>query len=255
MTKKNDLKETASAGSVGAHSVAVRFDSKRDEYPTKKRTGSFLDFMQQFNKKVGNSFNPKSIQKPFKLKENVSLDQIYSKLSGIENQGRMSDDNTQTYGVEDDEGNLMKITVRGDQQEEFEAALARELAEVEEYKMTGRGGYGRNVSMAEVLYNLKQNFDLVNVEFPEIPKDKVYNADKVSDPEDVETDLPDPEENVGTTAEDEGDEDLGDVDFGEEGEMGGEEEFGGEEGEEGETAELEEGAEGSEGEGEAESKE
>lgn len=226
MTKKKKLDETAAAGSVGAHSVAVRFDSKRDNHPTLKRTGSFLDFMQQHGKKPANSFNPTPIEKPFKLKENVSLDHIYSKLSGIGNQSRMSEDNTQTYGVEDDEGNLMKITVRGDQQEEFEAALARELAEVEEYKMTGKGGYGRNVSMAEVLYNLKQNFDLVNVEFPEIPKDKVYNADKVSDPEDVETDLPDPEKNVGNAdTEGQEDEELGDVDFGEEGEEEGEEDL------------------------------
>jgi hypothetical protein len=199
MSKNNKIDETAAAGSVGAHSVAVRFDSKdRDGYPTKKRAGNFLDFMQKNNKKIANGLNMKPIKTPYNitLNENVSLDQIYSKLSGIQNQSRMQDDNTETYGVEDDDGNLMKITVRGNQQEEFEAALARELAEIEEYKMTGRGS-GGNVSMAELLYNLKQDFDIVNVEFPEIPQDKVYNADKVSDPDELDTDLPDPEKNVG----------------------------------------------------------
>jgi hypothetical protein len=242
MSKNKKINETAAAGAVGAHSVAVRFDSKeRDDYPTKKRVGGFLDFMQRNNKKITNRLQMKEIKTPYNisLKENVSLDQIYSKLSGIQNQGRMNDDNTETYGVEDDDGNLMKITVRGDQQEEFEAALARELAEIEEYKMTGRGGHGRNVSMAEVLYNLKQDFDIVNVEFPEIPKDKVYNADKVSDPDEVDTDLPDPEENIGNAEmgdESELDDLGGDAEGDEFGDMG----DAGEEGEEGEAGEEEE---------------
>lgn len=251
MKNKSKVQETAAAGSVGAHSVAVRFDSKeREDYPTKKRAG-LLDFLQK-NKKIANGLNMREIKTPFaiSIKEDVSLDQIYSKLGGVSNQSRMHEDNTQTYGVEDDEGNLMKITVRGDQQEEFETALAQELAEVEEYKMTGRGS-GGNISMAEVLYNLKQNFDIVNVEFPEIPKDKVYNADKVSDPQDVDTEVaPDPEapegeldgfddEGLENTENPEGD--LEDVDFGDdeglEGEGEEEEDLGTEFGEEGEEEE------------------
>jgi len=187
---KKTVEETAASGSVGAHSIAVRTDGAKDDFPTQRRGGSFLDFMEKFNSRLKNKANMKLVDssRPFpkKLKENVSLDQVYSKLSGIRNQGRMEDNNTSTYGVEDDDGNLMKITVRGDQAEKFEVALAQELGELENYKMTGRGGYGREVSIAEVLYNLKQQFDIITVEFPEIPTNKVYNADKVSDPEDAE---------------------------------------------------------------------
>lgn len=237
MNNPKKIKESAAVGSVSAGSIAVRTDttSRGEKRPMKKRDLGFLNFMQKNNRKIANGLNMKEIKTPFpvsKLKENVSLDQIYSKLSGVQNQSRMQEDNTQTYGVEDDNGNLMKITVRGDQQEEFESALAEELAEVEEYKMTGRSGHGGNVSMAEVLYNLKQNFDIVNVEFPEIPKDKVYNADKVSDPEDVNTgdefqnngledsDGGDLDNEQGFEDENgepgEGSEDLDDVDFGDE---------------------------------------
>lgn len=231
MKSKKRIQESAASGSVSAGSVAVRTDNRgREDYPTQKRDVGLLKFLQRNNKKIANGLNMKEIKTPFpvSLKENVSLDQIYSKLGGVQNQSRMHEDNTQTYGVEDDDGNLMKITVRGDQQEEFESALAQELAEVEEYKMTGRSGHGGNVSMAEVLYNLKQNFDIVNVEFPEIPKDKVYNADKVSEPDEADTNTLPPEDNqppdddlegeegFDDSGEETGEEDLEDVDFGDE---------------------------------------
>jgi len=182
------IEETAAGGSVSAHSIAVRTDGGAN-IPMQKREDSFLNFMAKFNSRLQNKVDMKPVatKKPFSktLKEEVSLDQVYSKLGGIRNQGRKDNENSQTYGVEDDDGNLMKITVKADQAEKFEVALAQELGELENYKMTGRGGHGKEVSIAEVLYNLKQDFDIITVEFPEIAKDKVYNADKVTDPENV----------------------------------------------------------------------
>jgi len=215
MSNKNNLHESGAAGTVSAHSVAVRADAGGSHpHGIKKRAG-LLDFLSSYqSKKLGNRLDMKQVKTPFNISinEDVSLDQIYSKMSGIENAGRKDEENSVTYGVEDDDGNLMKITVKADQGEDFEVALAQELGEVEAYKMTGRGGYGRDVSMAEVLFNLKQKFDIIDVEFPEIPKDKVYNADKVSDPSDLDTDF-----DMG--GEDPEDESMGLED---EGEMGGE---------------------------------
>ena len=192
MTVNKNIQESAAAGSVSAHSIAVRADAGGSHpHGIKKRTGLFNFLSSYQSKKLGNRLNMHQVETPFKISinEDISLDQIYSKMSGIENSSRRDEDNSVTYGVEDDDGNLMKITVRKDQGEDFEVALAQELGEVESYKMTGRGGHGRDVSMAEVLFNLKQKFDIIDVEFPEIPKDKVYNADKVSDPSDLETDF------------------------------------------------------------------
>lgn len=215
--RNKKLKESAAGGSVSAHSIAVRTDAGgRHEHPIKRRHDSLLNFMTKFNDKVANRVQMKPVKKPFNIaiNEDVSLDQIYSKLSGIENSARRQDDNAVTYGVEDDQGNIMKITVRADQGEEFEVALAQELGDIEAFKMTGRGGKGRDVSMAEVLFNLKQKFDVIDVEFPEIPSDKVYNADKVSKPEDLSTDSDfdddlDSDDDLGDLG-DEGD-DLGDM--------------------------------------------
>lgn len=192
MNKRDKLTESAAAGAVSAGSIAVRQDAGGSHPHGMKRRGSLLDFLSSYQKKaLGNRLNMKPVETPFKVsvKEDVSLDQIYSRMSGIENASRGDDKESVTYGVEDDNGNLMKITVNANNAEDFEVALAQELGEVESYKMTGRGGYGRDVSMAEVLFNLKQKFDIIDVEFPEIPKDKVYNADKVSDPSDLDTEL------------------------------------------------------------------
>ena len=184
---KNKVIESAASGAVGAHSIAVRVDG---ETPPMKRREGLLSFLTKYhNKQYANSFKMVPVNThSIAVTEDVSLDQVFSKLRGIENTARRDDNNATTYGVEDDSGNMMKITVNSSQAEDFEVALAQELGELEEYKMTGRGGYGRDISMAEVLFNLKQKFDIIDVEFPEIPTDKVYNADKVSDPEDLQTD-------------------------------------------------------------------
>jgi len=223
MKNSKNIHESAAGGSVSAHSIAVRPDAGGSHrHPIKKRTDSLLDFMTKFHSKVANRAQMKPVKTPFNISinEDVSLDQIYSKLSGIENSSRKDDDNAVTYGVEDDQGNIMKITVRADQGEEFEVALAQELGDIEAYKMTGRGGKGRDVSMAEVLFNLKQKFDVIDVEFPEIPTDKVYNADKISDPSEVaepefddDLDLGDEDEDLGLEGEG-GDEDEGEGDEG-----------------------------------------
>lgn len=205
MKSKTRLNESAAEGSVSATNIAVRMDAGgRHKYPTHKRRDSLLDFMTKFHSKVANKAQMKPVKKPFNisLNEEVSLDQIYSKLSGVENSARKDEDNAVTYGVEDDKGNIMKITVRSDQGQDFEVALAQELGDVEAYKMTGRGGKGRDVSMAEVLFNLKQKFDVIDVEFPEIPTDKVYNADKISDPSDVPESEPDFDDDLGSDSPD-----------------------------------------------------
>lgn len=233
MPNNKELKESAAGGSVSATSIAVRPDAGGSHPHGIRRREGLLSFLSSYqSKRIGNRLNMKPVEKPFKVSvnEDISLDQIYSKMSGLEQASKADDTNSVTYGVEDDDGNLMKITVRRDQGEDFEVALAQELGEVEAYKMTGRGGYGRDVSMAEVLFNLKQKFDIIDVEFPEIPRDKVYNADKVSDPSDLESEF------------DLDDEMEDDLDLEDEGEMGPED--GGIEGEDTEEDDLDFDAEG-----------
>lgn len=174
MTKQK-LNETAGGGSTGAGGVAVRTDGPGI---SGKQRRSLQDYLRKFQKRVVNRYKFAPVTPfPIRLGEAFDLQDVLSRLRGIEGKSVEPRDNV-TYGVEDDEGNIMKVTVRKDQAAEFEAVLAHELADIEAFSVTGQ--QGKDVSMAELLYNLKDKFDIIDVEFPNIPTDVIYNADKAT---------------------------------------------------------------------------
>lgn len=174
MTKQK-LNETAGGGAVGAGGVAVRTDGPGI---SGKQRRSLQDYLRKFQKRVVNRYKFAPVTPfPIRLGEAFDLQDVLSRLRGIEGKAVEPRDNV-TYGVEDDEGNIMKITVRKDQAAEFEAVLAHELADIEAFSVTG--DEGKDVSMAELLFNLKDKFDIIDVEFPKIPTDVVYNADQAT---------------------------------------------------------------------------
>lgn len=174
MTKKK-LNETAGGGATGAGGVAVRTDGPGI---SGKERRSLQDYLRKFQKRVVNRYKFSHVTPfPIRLGEAFDLQDVLSRLRGIEGKSVEPRDNV-TYGVEDDEGNIMKVTVRKDQAAEFEAVLAHELADIEAFSVTGEEG--KDVSMAELLYNLKDKFDIIDVEFPKIPTDVVYNADQAT---------------------------------------------------------------------------
>jgi hypothetical protein len=125
------------------------------------------------------------------VSEAMDVAGVTSQLKGLENKNNFDNRNTVTYGVEDDEGNLMKVTVKSEDAKSFENRLALELGEIEDHKISGYQNSG--ISLAEVLYNMKDEFNIVDVEFPEIPSDIVYNADKAS----LGEQIPDPNASMG----------------------------------------------------------
>jgi hypothetical protein len=192
------INETAAGGSVGAHSIAVRSDRLGSgEMLTRM---SLKDFMHKFNSGITNRyrFRPVNLEgSVHKITESSAfpyqVDDAVSRLKSMETDGNFDDKDVITYGIEDDKGVMMKITVPLEQGEDFERVVAQSLAEVQEYKKTGKG---EDKTLAELLYELKDKFTIVNAEFPTIPKDAVYNADEITE----------------ATPEDElGDDELGDL--------------------------------------------
>jgi hypothetical protein len=126
------------------------------------------------------------IKRRFQVSEAFNMQDVVSRLKGIE---ASNPEDTVTYGVEDDDGNVMKITVRADQAKKFEQRMAEELATIKTYADSlGTPPFSRyedepqktSTSIAELLFNLRGEFDIVDVEFPEIPSDVIYNADKAT---------------------------------------------------------------------------
>lgn len=118
------------------------------------------------------------------------------------------DDKTQTstFGLQDGDGKIVKVTVKREQAEDFESRLNSILSDSEQKK-----------EIAEVLYMLKQDYDIVDVEWDEpITEDEEEMGDGEEGGED---DLAlDGEGEEGLEGED------GELDLDAEGELGGEDE-------------------------------
>ena len=167
------IKEDACAGSTSTGSIAVNMDGG------KEHRKSFLKFLGDWQNRIVNKFSPKQFK--ISITEDFDIESVFSRLSSMEKIGSTKKTEGTTFGVEDDEGNIMKVTVRSDQAKDFEMEVARYLADIKA-NVVGRPSPrgASDISMAELLFKLKDRFDIIDVNFPKIPDDVVYNADKAS---------------------------------------------------------------------------
>lgn len=168
---RHTIKEDAAGGSVGAGAIAVA--------PTRMGGGmrkrqSLKQYLAGYYSNIKNKLQLTQVNMA-PIKEYYDLGDVVSKLKGLERSNSKKQDNV-IYGVEDDDGNVMKITVKKEQAKDFEYRLARDMADAKEDNLSGK----EKVSLAELLYDLKDEFDIVDVDFPKIPKDMIYNADKAT---------------------------------------------------------------------------
>ena len=181
------INETAAAGSTTAHSIAVVPSNRLGAMQSRM---SLRDFMLNFYSGVknnGKGYTPV----PVNLQGSISkinesseypyqLDDATSRLKDMERGSGYEATDAISYGIQDDMGNLMLVTVPMEQSEELERRCAQALADVLDFKKTGNG---ENKTLAELLYELKDEFTIIDAQFPTIPKDAVYNADEISLPE------------------------------------------------------------------------
>lgn len=181
--KIDNLKETASAGSTSAGSIAVDMSGTSKDKNSNYSLKSFIDSWQ---KKIKNKFKPYTIA----INENFDIESVFSRLSGMERKGLEKNQSTgTTFGVEDDQGNLMKVTVDRSQADAFEQEVAEYLADIKKTASNFPSPENeKSVSMAELLFKLKGKFNIIDVEFPEIPKDVVYNVKDATPSADVSSD-------------------------------------------------------------------
>lgn len=99
-------------------------------------------------------------------REKFDSKDVLSKLDAAQKKGKMGEDTT-TFGLEDEEGTIVKVHVPKEQAEEFESALAQLLAGDDDDDDEQNSA----MEIAEVLFKLRDKFDIVDVEWPEIPED------------------------------------------------------------------------------------
>lgn len=215
--KLSTILEDAAAGSIGAASIAgnpfthsgavKRRRVQKNKVQTLKINESAIStfdvstaILFEFDGAVGsNGGTGLSADKNAKIVADVN-----DKVTNATKRADVDDKTqTSTFGLQDGDGKVIKVTVKRDQAEDFETRLNAILSDADNPK-----------EIAEVLYMLKQDYDIVDVEWDEAIT------------EDEETDSEEGGEDDLALDGEEGGEDAGDdeLDLGDEGDLGGEDE-------------------------------
>jgi len=102
---------------------------------------------------------------------------VMSKLDAAEKRARDEQD-TVPFGLEDEDGNIIKVYVKAEEADEFESALAAMLAGEDEDEDDENSG----MEIAEVLFQLKDRFQIVDVEWPNIEGDPEEEQEVAGEP-------------------------------------------------------------------------
>lgn len=190
------LEEDAAGGAVGAGAVAacamplfsslvkrsapkitvIKWKSQQKPKP-KKVLGLKEAFDRLYEKDSGGmSLNMDgSPNKASGIEGSFDPASVVAKLKGLENEQKQDRRDTVSFGLEDDNGGLVRVTVKSEQAEDFEKALQSFLADEQR----------ENDSMpeiAEVLFKLKDRYDIVDVQWPSVPEDEEEDQ-QVQDPQ------------------------------------------------------------------------
>ncbi len=92
---------------------------------------------------------------------------VVSKLEAAEKKAKIEKD-TECFGLKNEDGGIVQVYVRKDQAEEFEQALSQMLAGSD----NNHDKENSSLEIAEVLFKLKDRYDIVDVDWGDIPEDE-----------------------------------------------------------------------------------
>lgn len=223
--RQQELIESAAAGSTSAGAVA----GFRGSFftPKKKKKKKKKKKLLRRNMPVGTIFSLRT-----EAVEDKKFDaaDVISKLKTAEKKADHENE-TAGFALEDEEGRIVKVFVAQDQAQDFEAALGAALAGEDEDMDEMVAGENTSLEIAEILFNLKDRYTIVDVEWPAIEEDEEQQEDLEGEDEggDAEGDLDVDLEAEGKDKDDKDDEgdmeaELQDTELGDQ-ELGGEPEM------------------------------
>jgi hypothetical protein len=126
---------------------------------------SFLDYLKEDGEVttgdiagVRTKLKKKKTKRIFEDSAEFSTKDVISKLGDAERRNELKN-NSVVYGIEDEGGNITKVYISQEQDQEFKKALSDALA-----------GNGQDVS--EILFDLRHSFDILFVDWPKLPEDE-----------------------------------------------------------------------------------
>lgn len=162
------IREDAAGGSVGGGAIAgcsmplfASFIKQKQPKISSKITK--IKFKHQQIKKNKNLGLKEAFVKG--LNEELGQDNIVDKLKALEKKDSTDKNSSTTFGLEDDNGGIVRVSIQTDQAEEFERALQAFLADEEEKQGTGP-------EIAEILFQLRNQFNIIDVSWPDVEEDE-----------------------------------------------------------------------------------
>ena len=170
------IKESAAAGATSAGGVAnsrdTLFSGEGDAAKGVTRMMKRMGYVD-----VSNLPSNKNKKKWLKMVESTAYgsemkpydyNEVLSKLDQAAKTAKGSGEDVAVFGVEDDEGSIVKIYIPKDQAAEFEAALAGMLAGESDMSPTGEYEAMSSKDIAEIIFDLKTKFDIIDADWGEI---------------------------------------------------------------------------------------
>ncbi len=105
---------------------------------------------------------------PDRNSQNFDASEILSKLKSLEDKESVDYKDTVTFGLVDSNGGIVKVSIPKDQATSFEQDIQHMMGEYEEDEPTPE--------IAEILFNLKNNYTIVDVDWPEVEEDAEDSA-------------------------------------------------------------------------------
>jgi len=109
---------------------------------------------------------------------NFDAASVLSKIDNAEQKARANGDTT-AFGLEDEDGQIVKVYVKSDQAEDFEQALAVALAGEDE----NDDDENSSTEIAEVIFKLKDRFEIIDVDWNTFEGDEDEEQEVVGDEE------------------------------------------------------------------------
>lgn len=175
------LRENGAAGATGAGSIAAyptpmfqKKTGKKKKTPMVKRITKEGDLyaggLISFERIKKNQF--KALQRAMMFEDitgstDFDVSDVISKLEAAEKKAKVEKDTT-TFGLENENGGIVRVVVRQDQADEFEQALSQMLAGSD----SNNDDENTSMEIAEVLFKLKDKYDIVDVDWGDIPEDE-----------------------------------------------------------------------------------
>lgn len=157
------LNEDAAGGAVGGGAVAA-YAAPLFSSPV-TRTSPPKQRKSKRKKSLGLQELFTSLSEDTMADSNFDQTEVISKLKSLEKKNKIDRDDSITFGLEDENGDIVRVTVQGDQAEEFEHALQAFLADEEQRE-------GGVPEVAEMLFKLRDRFNILDVAWPQVEEDE-----------------------------------------------------------------------------------